>query len=77
MNLNWKPVKGGNKMAEASVVKIRKLNKSNTINVRVEITKGFKIRIMLAIGLIKIAGWVLGCGIHITKREDISKGEKQ
>lgn len=50
---------------------IAKLNKFNnsTLAVDVEITKQFKLRIFIALKLIALAAFVLGCGIEVNKND--------
>ena len=54
---------------EATSVNFRKLDKRHTINVTINIMREFKIRIFIAKVLIRIAGFVLGCGIKVKRRE--------
>ncbi len=50
---------------EATSVNIRKLNNRSAITVTLNITREFRIRIFIVKVLLRIAGWVLGCGIKV------------
>lgn len=47
------------------IVNLKKFNKDTTLTVTLKITKQFKLRILVALKLIHIATWVLGCGLKI------------
>ena len=53
-------------LAEA-VLKIKKLDSSCVMNVRMKVTQRFKARVFIAILLLKIASWILGCGLDVKK----------
>ena len=46
---------------------LRKLDKRHTLTVTINTTREFKVRVFLAVIFIKIAGFVLGCGIKVEK----------
>lgn len=53
---------------DATSIGLRKLNKRHVITVTINVAREFKIRIFIAKVLIKIAGWVLGCGIKVKEQ---------
>lgn len=55
-------------MAKAEV-NITKLTKDHTMTVKVNVTKQFKARFVVATALIKAAAWILGCNIEIENNE--------
>lgn len=55
-------------MAKAQV-NIYTLGKNNTLTVKVKITTQFKVRLAIAMALLKAAAFVLGCGIRIENEE--------
>ena len=52
-------------MAKLAEINVNKLNKDYTLKVKVNLTKQFKVRKIIAFGLIKAAAGILGCGIEI------------
>jgi hypothetical protein len=44
---------------------IRKLNANCALNVRIKVTRQFKLRLKAAVFLIRLAAMLLGCGIKI------------
>ena len=50
--------------------KIKKLGKNVTLQVTLHFTKQFKMRIWAGQTLLKLAAWVMGCGIEITQSSD-------
>ncbi len=44
---------------------LRKYDKDIVLNVKINITKELRIRTFIAMRLIRLAAWVLGCGIKI------------
>lgn len=50
---------------KVETVNFRKLDKRHSITVTIKATREFKIRIFIARVLLKITGFVLGCGIKI------------
>ena len=50
-------------------VPINKLNDSTTINITTYFTKQFYIRMWIFTRLLKLAAWVLGCGIEINTKD--------
>ncbi|MFQ5638227.1 MAG: hypothetical protein ACE5IR_09575 [bacterium] len=55
-------------MAKAEI-NINKLTNNHTMTVKVDVTKQFKARIVVATTLIKAAAWILGCNIEIESSE--------
>lgn len=46
-------------------VNIKKLNHNTTMNIKVKVTRQFRIRTKIAVVLFKVAAFVLGCGVEI------------
>jgi hypothetical protein len=53
-------------------IKLRQLGEDSIIKVKVVITKEFKLRLWIALKLIALASFVLGCGIEVNQ-SDISE----
>lgn len=51
-------------------IKIKSLKKSHPVTINVGLSYGFALRRFIAIRLIKIAGFLLGCGSKITENEE-------
>ncbi len=56
-------------MAEA-VVKLRKLGSGSTMKVRVIVTKEFKIRVWIALRLIRLSAYILNCAVDAEVNEE-------
>ncbi|MBU2644467.1 hypothetical protein KKI24_07130 [bacterium] len=58
-------------MKDQEEIKVKRLDKSKTtLKVKVIVTKQFKIRAAIAIGLVKLAAKVLGSGVEIETIEE-------
>ena len=50
--------------------KVKKFSKHTTMHIDVRITRQMRLRVEVAIRLLRLAAWVLGCGIVINEVED-------
>jgi hypothetical protein len=53
-------------------LRISRLNKESTLTVTIKVTKGFRVRVWLAVRLISLSARVLGCGFAVKH----SRGDK-
>jgi hypothetical protein len=53
-----------------SNISIKKLNRDHTLTIKVNITRELRIRCAIAIWLIRVASWVLGCGFHVIEMNE-------
>lgn len=47
--------------------KLKKLTKETTLTIEFELTREFVIRKWIAVRLIILAAWILGCGVEVIK----------
>jgi hypothetical protein len=57
----------------AKTIKINKLNNDYRMKFEIKLSNEFKIRLKIATMLIKVAGFVLGCGIDISTTDKAFK----
>lgn len=56
-------------MASIADYKINRLTKNTTLTVKIKTTRQLKVRVVLAMFLLRMAARTLGCGIEITTDE--------
>lgn len=55
----------------ATLPKLRKLE-GLTLQAKITLTREMRLRLLLAMWLIRLAGWILGCRIEVEKNIDSS-----
>jgi len=54
-------------------ITIGKLTPKHQLEVKITISEMFRLRLIIATALFKLAGWILGCGVKVTS-ETIKEG---
>jgi hypothetical protein len=58
------------KMASMNDIKIKKLKEDTVLKVRIIVTKEFRLRMWLALKLMRLSSFILGCGIEVEKSDN-------